>query len=49
MQRFQEKRVETLFGPPVCPFRRIGIVSAMGGAFSSDVAMYKKLRKAAAD
>jgi hypothetical protein len=44
-----EERVEILFGPPVRPFRQIGIVSAMGGAFSSDVAMYKKLRKAAAD
>jgi hypothetical protein len=43
------ERVEILFGAPARPFKRIGIVSALGGAFSSDVAMYKKLRKAAAD
>jgi hypothetical protein len=42
-------RVEILFAPPARPFKQIGIVSALGGAFSSDVAMYKKLRKAAAD
>jgi hypothetical protein len=40
------ERVEILFGAPARPFKQIGIVSALGGAFSSDVAMYKKLRKA---
>ena len=43
------ERVEILFGLPARPFTQIGIVSALGGAFSSDVAMYSKLRKAAAD
>jgi hypothetical protein len=43
------ERVEILFAPPNRPFKQIGIVSALGGAFSSDVAMYSKLRKAAAD
>ncbi|HET9373901.1 MAG TPA: hypothetical protein VFO40_02950 [Chthoniobacterales bacterium] len=43
------ERVEILFASPARPFKQIGIVSAMGGAFSSDVAMYAKLRKAAAD
>jgi hypothetical protein len=42
-------RVEILFYAPTRPFKQIGIVSAMGGAFSDDVAMYKQLRKAAAD
>jgi hypothetical protein len=42
-------QVEILFGPPNRPFKQIGIVSVLGGAFSSDVAMYAKLRKAAAD
>jgi hypothetical protein len=41
------EQVEILFGPPNRPFKQIGIVSVLGGAFSSDVAMYKKLRKAA--
>ena len=43
------ERVEILLAAPARPFKQIGIVSALGGAFSSDVAMYKKLRKAAAD
>jgi hypothetical protein len=43
------ERVEILFAAPNHPFKQIGIVSALGGAFSSDVAMYSKLRKAAAD
>jgi hypothetical protein len=43
------ERVDILFSVPARPFKQIGIVSAMGGAFSSDVAMYAKLRKAAAD
>ena len=43
------EQVEILFGPPNRPFKQIGIVSVLGGAFSSDVAMYTKLRKAAAD
>jgi hypothetical protein len=43
------EQVEILFAVPARPFEQIGIVSALGGAFSSDVAMYKKLRKAAAD
>jgi hypothetical protein len=43
------EQVEILFAAPARPFKQIGIVSALGGAFSSDVAMYKKLRKAAAD
>lgn len=43
------EQVEILFTPPARPFKQVGIVSALGGAFSSDVAMYKKLRKAAAD
>ncbi len=38
-----------MFAAPTRPFKQIGIVSALGGAFSSDLAMYKKLRKAAAD
>ena len=43
------QQVEILFAAPARPFAQIGIVSALGGAFSSDVAMYQKLRKAAAD
>jgi hypothetical protein len=43
------ERVEILFGPPNHPFKQIGIVSVLGSTFSSDVAMYQKLRKAAAD
>jgi hypothetical protein len=43
------ERVEILLFAPARPFKQIGIVSALGGAFSSDVAMYSKLRKAAAD
>jgi hypothetical protein len=43
------EQVEILFAAPTRPFKQIGIVSGLGGAFSSDVAMYKKLRKAAAD
>jgi hypothetical protein len=38
------ERVEMLFATPSRPFKRIGIVSVLGGAFSSDVAMYSKLR-----
>ena len=34
---------------PARPFKQIGIVSVVGGVISSDVAIYKKLRKAAAD
>jgi hypothetical protein len=44
-----DEQVEILFGPPSRPFEQVGIVSALGSAFSSDIAMYKKLRKAAAD
>jgi hypothetical protein len=43
------EQVEILFGPPNRPFKQIGIVSVLGSTFSSDTAMYKKLRKAAAD
>jgi hypothetical protein len=43
------ERVDVLFNAPARPFKQIGIVSALGGAFSSDVAMDKKLQKAAAD
>lgn len=43
------ERVDVLFAAPSRPFKQIGIVSAMGGAFSSDVAMDRKLQKAAAD
>jgi hypothetical protein len=43
------EQVEILFGPPSRTFKQVGIVSVLGSAFSSDVAMYKKLRKAAAD
>lgn len=42
-------QVEILFAPPVTPYKQIGIVSVMGSTFSSDTAMYSKLRKAAAD
>jgi hypothetical protein len=41
--------VDVLLFAPSRPFKQIGIVSAMGGAFSSDVAMDEKLQKAAAD
>ena len=43
------ERVDVLFNSPSRPFKQIGIVSAMGGAYSSDVAMDRKLQKAAAD
>jgi hypothetical protein len=43
------ERVDVLFVTPSRPFKQIGIVSAMGGTFSSDVAMDRKLQKAAAD
>jgi hypothetical protein len=44
-----DEQVEILFGPPSRPFKKVGIVSVLGAAYSSDVAMFKKLRKAAAD
>jgi hypothetical protein len=43
------ERVDILFAAPNRPFKQIGILSAMGSTSSSDVAMYTKLRKAAAD
>ena len=43
------ERVDILFGGSPRPYKQIGIVSVLGGAFSSDVAMLRKLRKAAAD
>jgi hypothetical protein len=43
------ERVDVLSSAPSRPFKQIGVVSAMGGAFSSDVAMDRKLEKAAAD
>jgi hypothetical protein len=42
-------KVEILFSMPTRSCKQIGIVSVMGSTFSSDVAMLKKLRKAAAD
>jgi hypothetical protein len=42
-------KVEILFAMPTRACKQIGIVSVMGSTFSSDVAMLKKLRKAAAD
>ena len=42
-------KVEILFTMPARACKQIGIVSVMGSTFSSDVAMLKKLRKAAAD
>jgi hypothetical protein len=43
------ERVELLFMLPTRAYKQIGIVSVSGSTFSSDVAMLKKLRKAAAD
>ena len=43
------EHVEILFATPTRPFKQIGIVSVLGSVTSSDVAIYKKLRKAAAD
>jgi hypothetical protein len=43
------QHVEILFSPPNRPFKQIGIVSALGMNWSSDVAMDKKLQKSAAD
>ena len=43
------ERVELLFTLPARPYKQVGIVSVSGSTFSSDVAMLKKLRKAAAD
>jgi hypothetical protein len=43
------ERVELLFMLPARGYKQIGIVSVEGSTFSSDVAMLKKLRKAAAD
>jgi hypothetical protein len=42
-------KVEILFATPTRACKQIGIVSVMGSTFSSDVAILKKLRKAAAD
>ena len=39
------ERVDILFGGSPRPYKQIGIVSVLGGAFSSDVAMLAKLRK----
>jgi hypothetical protein len=42
-------KVEILFSLPTRVYKQVGIVSVEGSTFSSDVAMLKKLRKAAAD
>jgi hypothetical protein len=43
------QNVDILFTPPNRPYKQIGIVSALGMNWSSDVAMDKKLQKCAAD
>jgi hypothetical protein len=47
--RVRAERVEILFARPTRAYKQIGIVSVTGSSFSSDIAMLKKLRKAAAD
>jgi hypothetical protein len=43
------QNVDILFTSPNRPYKQIGIVSALGMNWSSDVAMDKKLQKCAAD
>jgi hypothetical protein len=40
--------VMILFEPPTRPYKQIGLVSSIGGAFASDGDMYRKMQMSAA-